>query len=67
MEDANFFSRVPHNNGHGHFGNNIIESFPDLHAGPSYNSKAIQIREDLKYQLLTTKPEQARRCKFHIM
>lgn len=62
MNDATFYSRVPANNSHGHFGNTVIETFPDLHAGPSFLEKGLIIRESLKYQLLTTKPEQARRC-----
>lgn len=27
-----FYTQVPHNVGHSHFTNPVIESFPDLHA-----------------------------------
>ena len=63
MNDATFYTRVPSNASHGHFGNAAIESFPDLHAGPSFLEKGYFIRESLRHQLLTTKPEQARRRK----
>ena len=62
MNDATFYSRVPTNASHGHFGNAAIESFPDLHAGATFYEKGYFIRESLKHQLLTTKPEQAKRC-----
>lgn len=58
----NFYSKVPHNLDHSHFGNQTIDSFPDLHADASFDRKAFFIRESLKHQLLTTRPEQAKRC-----
>lgn len=59
------YFRVPYHKGHAHF-YDTIESFPGLHAGPSFEDKEKYIRDTIRYQLLTTTPEQAKRSNFSI-
>lgn len=59
-----FYSQVPFIAGHGHFSNNIIEAFPDLHAHGTFEERRQQIKDEITYQLLTTRPEDARTSTF---
>lgn len=64
-----FYTKAPYNSGHGHFGNDYIQSFPDLHAPSTFEERAKYTREKLRYQLLKTKPEDAKnrnRCLIQI-
>jgi hypothetical protein len=60
MSSEKLYIRVPHDKGHAHF-YDTIESFPGLHAGPSFEDKEKYIRDTIRYQLLTTTPSQAQR------
>jgi hypothetical protein len=60
MSSEKLYFRVPHDKGHAHF-YDTIESFPGLHAGPSFEDKEKYIRDTIRYQLLTTTPQQAQR------
>lgn len=59
-----FYTQVPFIGGHSHFSNDAIEAFPDLHAHGTFEERQKQIKEEITYQLLTTKPEDARTCTF---
>jgi hypothetical protein len=62
-----FYTQVPYIHSHGHFSNDYVEGFPDLHAHGTFEDKRKQVREQLKYQLLTTKPEDAKNCNLLII
>jgi hypothetical protein len=66
MSSEKLYFRVPFDKGHAHF-YDTIESFPGLHAGPSFEDREKYIRDTLRHQLLTTSPEQARRSNFALM
>jgi len=66
MSSEKLYFRVPYHKGHAHF-YDTIESFPGLHAGPSFEDKEKYIRDTIKYQLLTTTPDQAKRSKLCII
>ena len=53
---------MPYMDGHDHFTNKHIASFPDLHAGPSFGDRAHYLKETLKYQLMTGNGQQAKNC-----
>ena len=59
-----FYTQVPFIGGHSHFANDSIEAFPDLHVHGTFEERQKQIKEEITYQLLTTKPEDARTCTF---
>jgi hypothetical protein len=63
MTAEKLYFRVPFEKGHAHF-YDTIESFPGLQAGPSFEDRDKYLRDTIRYQLLTTTPEQARRCMF---
>jgi hypothetical protein len=65
MSSEKLYFRVPYEKGHAHFFD-TIESFPGLTAGPSFEDREKYIRESIRYQLLTTTPEQAKRSKLSI-
>jgi len=60
MSTEKLYFRVPFHKGHDHFYESI-ESFPGLQAGPSFEDREKYIRDTVKYQLLTTTPDQASR------
>ena len=66
MSSEKLYFRVPNDLGHAHF-YDTIESFPGLHAGPSFEDRDKYIRDTIRYQLLTTSPEQAKRSIQYIM
>lgn len=57
---------MPYNLGHGHLQNEAIDSFPNLHAHDTFDDRRRYIHETLKYQLLTTKGEDAKNCKLWV-
>ena len=63
MSSEKVYFRVPYDLGHAHF-YDTIESFPGLHAGPSFEDRDKYIRDTIRHQLLTTSAEQARRRTF---
>jgi len=63
MTSEKLYFRVPFEKGHAHF-YDTIESFPGLQAGPSFEDRDKYLRDTIRYQLLTTTPQQARRCMF---
>lgn len=60
MSSEKLYFRTPHDMGHAHF-YDTISAFPGLHAGPSFEDRDKYIRDTIKYQLMTTTPEQAKR------
>ena len=60
MSSEKLYFRVPSDAGHAHFYDSI-ESFPGLHAGPSFEDRDKYIRDTIKYQLVSTTPQQASR------
>ena len=60
MSSEKLYFRVPFDKGHAHF-YDTIESFPGLHAGPSFEDREKYIRDTVRHQLLSTSPEQAKR------
>ena len=66
MSSEKLYFRVPNDLGHAHF-YDTIDSFPGLHAGPSFEDRDKYIRDTIRYQLLTTSPEQAKRSIYSSM
>ena len=60
MSSEKLYFRVPNDLGHTHF-YDTIESFPGLHAGPSFEDRDKYIRDTIRHQLLSTSPDQAKR------
>lgn len=60
MSAEKLYFRVPGELGHAHF-YDTIESFPGLQAGPSFEDRDKYIRDTIRYQLMSTTPEQAQR------
>lgn len=46
-----FYSQVPYIPGHGHFTNDHIDSFPDLHVHDTFEDRERNIRDSLRKQL----------------
>lgn len=65
MSSEKLYFRVPHDMGHAHF-YDTIESFPGLHAGPSFEDREKYVRDTIRHQLLTTSPEQAQRRNYFL-
>lgn len=57
-----FYTQAPSNAGHGHFDNNNIDSFPDLHAPSTFDQTENFVRDALRYQILNLNPDRAIRC-----
>ena len=53
--------------GHSHFTNEHIAGFPDLDSGPSFADREKYIKDMIKYQLFTGKPNDAERCTFNLL
>lgn len=60
MSSEKLYFRVPNDLGHAHF-YDTIDSFPGLHAGPSFEDRDKYIRDTIRYQLTNTSAEQAKR------
>lgn len=60
MSSEKILIQVPHDKGHAHF-YDTIESFPGLQAGPSFEDREKYLRDTIRYQLLSTTPQQASR------
>jgi hypothetical protein len=57
MSGEKFITQVPYVEGHGHFQNHHISSFPGLPVGPTFQQRQDFIKDSLKYQLLTATPQ----------
>jgi hypothetical protein len=60
MSTEKLYFRTPHDKGHAHFYDSIA-SFPGLHAGPSFEDREKYLRDTIRYQLMSTTPDQAAR------